>query len=143
MINVSILDVPLLLETTSHSTSTLVSNWVALYNRGARTYPVLSGGTCLVYLITALRSDASSRERLLLPMAAVINLAMVPFTWTVMKRSIDNMFRLREFSAAGKLEAAETEANVRMAFTHWGWLNAARALFPLAGAIWGLYAVSR
>ncbi|KAI8623045.1 hypothetical protein F5Y19DRAFT_460081 [Xylariaceae sp. FL1651] len=139
MMNIAILDVPVLLDATNpHSSATILSHWCKLYDRGSRLYPSISVTVCSLYLYAMLRSNnissRSSRGFYFL-VAAVTTLTMIPYTLLVMMPTNNMLFQARNFTFSG----AETPwEEVRELVIHWQQLHFLRSLFPLAGSVIGM-----
>lgn len=139
MINISIMDVPLLLDTATDS-SQLLHQWCRLYEFGIQTYPVFSVTTCLLYVAAALgRRSAGRPDWRVLASAAALTLVMIPFTLLYMQPTIDAMFVLRKLDIVGEKTTLE---EVQALAVKWQWQHVVRSMFPLAGSALGFLGAS-
>ncbi|KAI4598810.1 hypothetical protein KJ359_002703 [Pestalotiopsis sp. 9143b] len=139
MINISLMDVPLLLDTVSDS-SQLLRQWCRLYEFGIRMYPVLSVTTCLIYATAAAARISAGRPWRVVAAAAAVTLGMVPFTLVRMQPTIDAMFVLRDLDVVGGETASLEEVTALV--VAWQWQHVVRSLFPLAGSTLGFLGAS-
>ncbi|KAL4780402.1 hypothetical protein BJX76DRAFT_351027 [Aspergillus varians] len=123
MMNLSILDVPVLLDT-STSASGMVTQWCRIYYYGHKLYPTLCISTCLLYGHSGLGYQASGDPWRVYAIAGATTLAMVPFTWIFMQPTNNTLFRAQKLSKDGQ-ELAIHEA--RRLLIKWGWLHLARS----------------
>lgn len=155
MMSLSLMAVPVFLDTTDHA-SQLFSEWVAMYNYGFPTLPTISIATCGLYLYTALRARAlASPWALYAAMAGVTTVVMVPFTWVFMWPTNETIMALEKQSRGGrrvgggggggeekkgkKEDQAGEIGEARRLVKKWSRIHFTRSLFPLAGALVGLY----
>ncbi|KUI57085.1 Noranthrone monooxygenase [Cytospora mali] len=131
----SILAIPGLLSATSPVSSQLLAQqWAGIYNRGK----VLGPQTAVISLLGYgyLMYDRSSRLNsgwgdYLCAMGLTIGI--VPFTLIIMDPTNQALLRVAEGSSSLGYEA------VRELLVRWKGLNLIRSLFPIAGALLGLY----
>jgi len=151
MMSLSLMAVPVFLDTTDHAPQ-LFSEWVAMYNYGFPTLPTISIATCGLYLYTALRARAlDSPWALYAAVAGVTTVVMVPFTWVFMWPTNETIMALEKQSRGGrrggeeekKGKKVENQAGeireARRLVKKWSRIHFTRSLFPLTGALVGLY----
>ncbi len=133
----------------------LARQWQNIFNIGSRAGPALAAPSAALFfycsrLVPKGPTALSLVSRNLFLAAALCNMLIVPFTFTVMKRTNDELHRRADsFSAGnddvkakkdakvGSVEAMETGALVHW----WGKLNVARAGFHVAAVGLGVAAV--
>ncbi|ROW07772.1 hypothetical protein VMCG_03389 [Cytospora schulzeri] len=130
----SILAVPGLLSTTSPVPSQLLAQqWAGIYNRGK----VLGPQTAVISLLGYgyLLYDRSRQNRSWGNILGAMGLAVgiVPYTLIVMAPTNQALMNVAKGVSSLGSEAVE-ELLVK-----WKWLNLIRSMFPLAGALLGLY----
>lgn len=131
MMSLSGIAVPVLLETADNA-SQLLYAWTRMYHYGHLALPTMSITTCLLYLVASWKTK---RGRGALMAAALITVAMVPFTWVFMGPLNEKLFHLQ---AASTSDLAETRLkSVRDMIVWWSRLHVMRSLMPLAGALLG------
>ncbi|PSR94190.1 hypothetical protein BD289DRAFT_363871 [Coniella lustricola] len=130
----SILAVPGLLSTTSpvHPQS-IAQQWAGIYNRGKVLGPQTAVLSLLGYTYLAYQNKSQGRPWHVFVGAAVISIAIVPFTIVVMNPT--NQALLQAAEGANNLGS---EA-VSQLLLKWKDLNLMRSFFPLAGAALGFY----
>lgn len=136
MMNISLLTVPVILDTTTQP-SQLLTQWVRVYHYGHQVLPGISITTCALYTYAAFRKRAAGHAWRAFAVAGLTTLCMLPFTWTVMKPTINALFAAEMESKAGRV--ASWDAAVGLVTT-WTMMHTTRVLFPLTGAILGLWA---
>lgn len=139
MINISIMDVPLLLDTATDS-SQFLHQWCRLYEFGIQMYPVFSVTVCLLYVTAVLgRRSAGRSDWRVLAAAAALTLVMIPFTLLHMQPTIDAIFGLRKLDLVDERVSLE---EVRTLVVKWQWQHVVRSMFPLAGSALGFLGAS-
>jgi hypothetical protein len=150
MISLSLMAVPVFLDTTDQAPQ-LFKEWLSMYNYGFPTLPTISIVTCALYLFTALRARALGSPCWALSAAAgVVTVVMVPFTWVYMWPTNEAIMALEketrglegesESDGKGKRKAAVADiGEARILVRKWNRTHFTRSLFPLAGALVGLY----
>ncbi|KAI1734860.1 hypothetical protein F4680DRAFT_470632 [Xylaria scruposa] len=135
MMNISILDVPVLLKSTENSLQ-LINHWSQLYEVGSSLYPTVAITIGLLYGLAAAARLVSSpiQNRVMFVLAGTLTLAMAPFTWVFMSPTNNALFRIAELGQTGVITPAE---DVRALLVKWRWLHFVRSLFPLVGAMLG------
>ena len=136
MMSVSLMAVPVLLETTTDPTQ-LVRQWARTYHYGHQIAPTLAVTTFLLYAYTTVSKRAAARRWAVFTAAGVTSIAMVPFTWIVMSPTNNKLFAL-EAGAGSKIMAAATFGEAVQLVNRWSTLHLVRSLFPLAGSVIGL-----
>ncbi len=93
------------------SPSHLARQWQMTYDIGSKAGPFLAVSSCVSYLYAAreLPSAAVTQKRLFVA-AAVLSMAIVPFTFTVMKRTNGELHRRALAATQGKEEEAKADA---------------------------------
>jgi hypothetical protein len=134
MLNISILDVPVLLASAQDGFQ-LVNHWSNLYDVGSRLYPAISISIGVAYGFAALFGSAPNQKRVVFVVAAALTLAMAPFTWVFMTPTNDALFRTAALGLAGVTTPMD---DIQVLVVKWRWLHFVRSLFPLAGAMLGL-----
>jgi noranthrone monooxygenase len=134
MMNLFLLTIPVLLETT-HQTSQLLHQWSCIYYSGHHKGPAISIATGMIYGCAAWSKHAAGSPWRVFAVAGLTTVGMVPYTWIVMQGTNNALFRAEARSKNGNEGSwGEAERLVKA----WNLLNAARALFPLAGAVLGM-----
>lgn len=147
MMNISVLDVPVLLASTEDAHQ-LVKHWSHLYNFGSRFYPAMAVSISLVYIFAALRSSSRSSSnnknnsgkktknprRFAFVLAAALTLTMAPYTWAFMSPTNNTLFSVAKLGLAGVTTPLE---DIHALLAKWRWLHFVRSLFPLVGSILG------
>lgn len=145
MTSLSLIAVPVFLDTTEHPPQ-LLHQWARMYSYGHKALPTMSVGVCILHLYMAAskkRRVAQGRRRggrVLSALAGVSTVLMLPFTWFFMVPTNNELFRLEALSRMeppGVLDVGV--AGVKGMIGHWAQLHAIRCLFPLAGAILGIF----
>ncbi|EFR05229.1 hypothetical protein MGYG_08241 [Nannizzia gypsea CBS 118893] len=135
MMNISMLAIPVLIDTTDQP-SQLINQWVRVYHYGHRVLPGISIATCGLYAYAAFRKRSAGRPWGVFAAAALTTLTMLPFTWTIIQPIINTLNAAQEACKAGQVvEWDEALALV----TTWTAMHTTRALFPLTGAIIGIW----
>lgn len=131
MISLSGIAVPVLLETCDDAPQ-LLHAWTRMYHYGHLALPTMGVGTCLLYLSAARQGHAGCGA---LMAAALITVAMVPFTWVFMGSLDNELFRLHAASKADPAVIRLESARDMVAW--WARLHVMRSLMPLVGAMLG------
>lgn len=123
--------VPVLLETADDAPQ-LLHAWTRMYHYGHLALPTMGVTTCLLYLSAALQGHA---HRGALWAAALVTVAMVPFTRVLMGPLNGRLFRLQ---AASTFDPAVIELkSARDMVAWWARLHIMRSLMPLLGVLVG------
>lgn len=131
MMSLAGIAVPVLLETAADAPQLLYA-WTRMFHYGHLALPTIGVGTCLLYLSAAWKS---SKGRGTLTAAALITVAMVPFTWVFMGPLNGELFRLQ---AVGTIDPAVIGLEgVRDMVFLWSKLHVTRSLMPLVGVLLG------
>ncbi|KAH8701025.1 hypothetical protein BGW36DRAFT_375420 [Talaromyces proteolyticus] len=141
MMSLSVIAVPVLLDTNLTDSGHTVHQWARLYHYGHIYMPALAVATTGLYIYTAMRKWAAREHNRLLIYAAagVSTIAIVPFTWVLMDPTNYILFGLDELPK-GSTQMMD-EPTVRKLLMKWAWLHVVRSLLPLAGSILGLVGV--
>lgn len=131
MMSLSGIAVPVLLETADDAPQ-LLHAWTRMYHYGHLALPTMGVGTCLLYLSAARHGHAGCGA---LTAAALITVAMVPFTWVFMGPLNKELFRLHAASKSDPAVIGLKSARDMVAW--WARLHLMRSLMPLVGAILG------
>ncbi len=129
MMNLFLLTIPVLLETSSSSTH-LLRQWNLIFYRGHIQGPLISIATSLIHMFAAWRSG----ERLF-AVAGIVTTSMIPYTWIIMRNVNSALFEAVQWSDHEKETRSEEVAGLVAA---WSRYNAVRAMFPLCGAVMGM-----
>ncbi|KAJ6005503.1 hypothetical protein N7451_003447 [Penicillium sp. IBT 35674x] len=135
----------------------LTHQWLDTYERGIRTFPVICLGASVTngYLAWALRDMAAPESGIMggswsgyYATATATTMGFVVWTMTAMKSTNDRLMAIatRDDAAAAegtKGKRAKEDAEALELMKTWANLNMFRAMFPLAGAIIGLYGVAK
>ncbi|KAK6206285.1 hypothetical protein QIS74_13704 [Colletotrichum tabaci] len=138
MMSLSLVAVPVLLDTTSSSPQ-LFYQWVRLYHYGHRVLPGLSLGTLALYAFAGALSRAAGRPWAVYALAGAITVAMIPFTWIFMAPTNNTLFELHASSQSVGVMAEVDGAKGLL--RRWSLLHLTRSLFPLTGAVVGLSSI--
>jgi noranthrone monooxygenase len=134
MMNLFLLTIPVLLETT-HQTSQILHQWSCVFYSGHRKGPAISIATGMIYGLAAWSKHAAGSPWRVFALAGVMTVSMVPYTWIFMQSTNNALFRAEARSKSGN---EGTWGEAERLVTAWNRLNAVRALFPLTGAILGM-----
>ena len=117
---------------------------------GKNTAPKVALVSCVSFLYVAYGYydhpfESESHKWKLYAAAGVANIAIVPFTLLVMMKTVKKLLRKADEMAA--LQATETvveagltkEETARVLVDKWGMQNLIRAIFPLIGALLGVW----
>lgn len=137
--NLSLLTIPVLMETTQQ-TSQLLHQWSRVYYSGHRKGPAISIATGLIYSFAAWGKFAAGSPWRVFALAGLTTVSMVPYTWIFMLRTNNALFRAEAQTKSGQEQGLGEALSL---LKTWNRLNAVRALFPLAGAILGVLATCR
>lgn len=109
-----------------------------MYHYGYQVMPTMAVATFLLYGYAAISNRAAGKRWSVFAVAGVMTVMIVPFTWVVMAKMNNTLFRLEmETKVAVVASLDEAKALVMM----WHYLHFVRSLFPLAGAIVGLLGI--
>lgn len=137
--NISMLEIPVLLDTTTQA-SQLVYQWVRVYHYGHRIYPTMAITTCLLYGYAAFSKHAENSPWKVFAVAGAMTLSILPFTWIFMLPTNNAIFRAQKQTESKRVPNWDTAHKLVI---RWSWLHAARTLLPLTGAILGLFGVCK
>lgn len=138
MAGLSGIAVPVLLDSII-SPQQLFLAWVRMYHYGHLALPTMGVGTFGLWAWVAVRRRAAKKPWRAAAVAGITTVLMVPFTWLVMVRTNNELFRLE---AAGSEIGGMSIGNARDLVNAWSQLHAMRSAFPLVGAMVGAIAVS-
>ncbi|GKZ34929.1 hypothetical protein AbraIFM66950_005326 [Aspergillus brasiliensis] len=133
MMNISLLTIPVLLDT-SVEPAHLIDQWVRVYHYGHRVLPTLSVATGFFYAWAVARKRKSGRPWGIFALAGLTTISMLPFTWTVMQATNSTLFATQISNHAGQVVSLD---NAIFLITKWTLLHTTRVLFPLTGALMG------
>lgn len=139
MTGLSVICVPVLLDTNTE-VSQLYRQWARLYHYGHNIMPAVAVSVAGLYAYAALRYRAANNKQwLVYAMAGATTITIVPFTLLIMNSTNNTLFRLHDLAVA----SPETEdlGTAHELLVKWAWLHLCRSVFPLAGAILGLFGV--
>ncbi|KAJ5206484.1 Protein of unknown function DUF1772 [Penicillium cf. griseofulvum] len=139
MMNISLLTIPVLLDTTPEPTH-LIDQWVRVYHYGHRVLPALSLTTGLLYAWTVAQKIKAGRPWRIFALAGLTTMSMLPFTWTVMLPTNSTLFATQIANHAGKVVAFDVAVNL---VNKWTLLHTSRALLPLTGTMIGWFGTLR
>ncbi|KAK4139511.1 Noranthrone monooxygenase [Dichotomopilus funicola] len=134
ILSISIISIPVLVETNNDPTL-LLSQWARLYGYGVKIMPASAIATLLLHAFSGITNVRASRPWRVYGVAAATTISIAPFTWLVMAPTNARLFELNAAGAAGAAGGLSL-TEVHELLERWRWLNIARSLFPLAGAIW-------
>jgi hypothetical protein len=140
MMSLSLMAVPVLLDTTANSPQ-LFHQWARMYHYGHQVLPGMAIGTFLLYCYACIRRRKADKPKpwRLLALAGLFTVSIIPFTLLVMKPTNDELFRLEKVTSTvrtgGHSEVGVTEAKGLV--IKWALMHFTRSCFPLMGAISG------
>ncbi|KAI1324427.1 DUF1772-domain-containing protein [Xylariaceae sp. FL0255] len=134
MMNIAILDVPVMLSVNKNSTA-LLSHWATLYEYGARLYPSISVTVGLLYLLAIISNGRLGRPLGVYLAAVATTLSMIPFTLIVMMPTNDKLMGARNLAVEDNVVVSLGEVDGLIG--RWQMLHLLRCLFPLAGSLIG------
>ncbi|KAK5633966.1 hypothetical protein RRF57_009680 [Xylaria bambusicola] len=145
MMNIAILDVPVLFEAGRPNSSVVLSYWAKMYEHGTRLYPSISVTVGLLYFYALLHSKGGSRLKSssnrqswkVYLIAAVATLTMIPWTLLVMMPTNQSLMAARESVVNSGVAEASWEV-IESLVVDWQRLHFIRSLFPLAGSLIGM-----
>jgi Domain of unknown function (DUF1772) len=134
------------------STAMLLRTWVYVFLKGARAFPsfAVSAGVCYVFCARAVPGrimalDSDGGRKALYILAAVLSLAIFPFTQTVLRNTNEKLYEKVEArmamervngAAVEEKEDEEEKREIAGLIAEWGRWNAVRSLLPiLAGGL--------
>ncbi|KAG8169730.1 hypothetical protein KVR01_000475 [Diaporthe batatas] len=146
MASLSLIAVPVFMDTTGDATQ-LVHQWARMYEYGHKAMPTISVGVCILHVYMAAskkrRGDLDRGRRVFSALAGVSTVLMLPFTWLFMVPTNNELFRLEALSRMESPGAFDLRgADVKGLVGHWAELHAIRCIFPLAGAVLGMFGTS-
>jgi noranthrone monooxygenase len=133
MLSISLLTIPVLVDTAVQP-SQLLNQWARVYHYGHQVFPAISVTTCLLYAYSALRKRRLGLRWSAIALAGVTTLGMLPFTWIVMRPTIDALFAAQIESKAGQVTSWDQAMGL---VATWALLHTTRSLFPLVGMALG------
>jgi len=125
-----LITIPVLLGT-STSAKHLLSQWNLIFSMGHTRGPSIAIAVGVIHAFTAWSLEDSR-----FVIAGLITISMIPYTWIVMRNVNNALFAASEWAEEAKEENNE---GVRQLVNAWSRFNAVRALFPLAGAVYGMF----
>lgn len=134
MLNVSMLAVPVLLDTAGEA-SQLVDQWARVYYYGFRLHPAIAITTCLLYAHAVFSKRAAGRQWRVFAVAGATTISMVLVTLIFMLPTNNALFRVQSECKAGR---GASWGEVQSLLTTWNGLHITRSLFPMMGAVLGL-----
>ncbi|KAK4233723.1 hypothetical protein C8A03DRAFT_38554 [Achaetomium macrosporum] len=137
MTSLSLIAVPVFLDTTTEAPQLLLQQWTRMYHYGHVMLPTMAVGTSALHLYVAARKRGARKPWRLFALAGVATALMVPFTWIVMAPTNGELFRLAELSRVGGETGSRDLANARNLVMSWAWMHLGRSLSPLVGAVVG------
>ncbi|OTA56066.1 DUF1772-domain-containing protein [Hypoxylon sp. EC38] len=140
MISLSLIAVPVFLDTTEHM-PLLFRQWARMYHYGHQVLPIMSVSTLALYGYVATKRRGARKPWSTCVLAGLTTVCMLPFTWIVMVPGNNELFRLEAASASETVAMGIDE--VKQLVTNWAWLHFMRSLFPLVGAIVGAFGMLR
>jgi noranthrone monooxygenase len=140
MMNLFLLTIPMMLETTNQPVQ-LLHQWSCVFYSGHHKGPGISIATGLIYSYAAWSNHAAGIPWRVFALAGALTVGMVPFTWVFMMGTNNALFKAEAKSKSGGDRSSwkEVESLVKT----WSGLNAIRALFPLSGAVLGMLATCK
>nr|A0A411PQQ5.1 RecName: Full=Anthrone oxygenase AgnL2; AltName: Full=Agnestins biosynthesis cluster protein L2 [Paecilomyces divaricatus]QBG38886.1 anthrone oxidase [Paecilomyces divaricatus] len=136
MISLSLMAVPVLLDTTTEPTQ-LFFQWRRMYHYGHQVLPTMAVATTLLYAYTASkRRRAQKPSWAVFALAGTITVSMIPFTWLCMVPTNNVLFGLEAATRLGEPSGMGIE-EAQALLVKWSWLHFTRSLMPLMGAILG------
>jgi hypothetical protein len=139
MMSLSLMAVPVFLETTSIS-SQLFYQWTRMYHYGHQVLPGMAITTLVLYGYAAFSRRATKRPWVVYALAGAVTVSMLPFTWIFMVPTNNTLFRLEVENRGGSINTIDEAQEL---VKYWSWLHLLRSFFPLAGAALGLTATLR
>ncbi|OTA95477.1 hypothetical protein M434DRAFT_9725 [Hypoxylon sp. CO27-5] len=140
MISLSLIAVPVFLDTTEHA-PLLFRQWARTYHYGHQVLPIMSISTLALYGYAAIKRRGARKAWSTCMLAGLTTVCMLPFTWIVMVPGNNELFRLEAASASETIVIDIDGA--KQLVKNWAWLHLARSLFPLVGAIVGAFGMLR
>ena len=134
MISLSLIAIPVLLETTTQAPQ-LFHQWVRMYHYGHQALPTMAVGTFLLYSYISIKKRSARKSWGLFALAGVTTLSILPFTLILMVPTNNELHRLEVVSKAEPLVKGIVEAKELV--VKWSWLHLTRSMLPLAGAVIG------
>ncbi|KAL4784880.1 hypothetical protein BJX76DRAFT_356617 [Aspergillus varians] len=134
MMSVYLLAMPSLFDTTTDP-GHLLRHWSRIFYNGHVKGPGICLTTTALYGIATITKYSTGEPWGIFAAAGLTTVGMVPFTLTVMARTNNALFLLE-----GEVQKGNTPAwsDAERLVQRWNRFNAARALFPLIGAVLGL-----
>jgi hypothetical protein len=138
MTSLSLIAVPVLLDTNSAQPRRMVHQWARLYHYGHIYMPAVAVATSGLYIYTAMRNLATRGHNRwsIYAAAGVVTIAIVPFTWVFMDPTNNTLFELDELPKPSTHMV--DEAAVRQLLMKWALLHVFRSFLPMVGSIMGL-----
>ncbi|PKS08415.1 hypothetical protein jhhlp_005126 [Lomentospora prolificans] len=136
MVCISILTVPVILQTSTHS-SQLLTQWVRMFYYGHIQMPSTALATFALYCFITLRRRSSGLPWKAHLAAGLVTLAIVPYTLMFMLTTNNTLFDLE---AKGRITDTISLEDAKELVVTWNWLHAVRSMLPLVGALIGSWA---
>ena len=140
--SLSLIAVPVLLDTTTTNAPQLFHQWARMYHYGRQMMPTAAIATFLLYSYTCIKKRGAKKPWGVFLLAGVTTLSILPFTWLVMMSTNNELFRLERVSEVETEAGAGPLVNgvideAKDLVAKWSWLHFIRSLLPLVGAIIG------
>lgn len=132
MVTISILSIPVALETTT-GPSHLLYQWTRMFYYGHRLHPTIAFLTSTLYGYCAWRRRAASRSWTALAWAGLVTMSISPFTWLFLLPTNSAITDLASRGHQGAVVIGIDDA--RRLVVRWSWLHLVRSLFPLLGGV--------
>ncbi len=146
MTNISTLAIPVITTTTT-SSSQLVDRWVRTYHYGHQVLPALCVLTCSLYGYAAYTTYTAGGLWRVFATAGATTAGMLPFTWIVMIRTNNALFRAHRMqnckAEGGKGGDVMGLEEAQGLVARWKRLHFIRSMFPLVGAVLGMLEMCR
>lgn len=135
---VSMLAVPMILDTTPPDSSLLLRQWHFVYNSGHKLGPRLAVTSGLIYWSAAWASRERGFASALYACSGALTMSMIPFTWLFILKINNAIFTEIEKGQAG---IPTNLAHAQYLIGRWRTLNIARTFFPILGGALGMMTV--
>ncbi|KAI9727727.1 MAG: hypothetical protein M1828_005955 [Chrysothrix sp. TS-e1954] len=138
------ISIPVILETSTESSISLLRPWTRLYHYGHIYMPVIAVTATSLYAYTAWSKRAAGiKQWRKYAFAGATTISMVPFTWLIMDGTNTTLFQLEASASASASNFPDPVklGKVQALVVKWAWLHAVRSMFPLVGAIIGFRGV--
>ena len=129
------LTIPIILDTTTHfPASLIVAQWSRTFHYGHLIMPPVALSTLAMYLSVLYTRRQARAPWLGYAAAAVITVAIIPFTLTFMGDTNATLFKLEEEFSRRGVVVGEMDGLARKLVARWGYLHLCRAVMPIIGA---------